>query len=133
MVLHRRATNKGLHPLRLRLSLLIVSLLGSHQSLPCAKGGGCPKGRRRDCCCAKAHNPPVSLTADRAGCQASATLSWKTSAGVFQLRHFLGRQLSRCSTAATSSAETVRKSNPLQKKNLTMSFVFSLVPRCQGL
>ena len=30
------------------------------QSLPCAKGGGCPQGRRRDCLVSTHRNPPVS-------------------------------------------------------------------------
>ena len=29
------------------------------QSLPCVKGGGCPKGRRRDCNVSVRDNPPV--------------------------------------------------------------------------
>ena len=43
--------------------------------------------------------PQSACSADRADCQASATLSAKTSAGVFQPRHFLGRLLIRSSTA----------------------------------
>ena len=68
-----------------------------------------------------------------ADCQASATLSAKISAGVFQPRHFLGRLLISSSTNWISLSVIFLKSKPFGKKNLTISFVFSFVPRCQGL
>lgn len=81
----------------------------------------------------KTRTPPVAF-GDRADCQASATLyAKKTSLGVFQLRHFLGRSLIRFSIIRISSSVTVRKSKPLGKKNRIISLVFSFVPRCQGL
>lgn len=72
-------------------------------------------------------------TVEQAESQPSATLSEKTSRGVFQPRHFLGRSLRRSSTACTSSSVIAWKSKPLGKKNRIRSLVFSLVPRCQGL
>ena len=68
-----------------------------------------------------------------ADCQVSATLKSKTSLADFHPRQALGRSLMSCSTKATSSSETLVKSVPLGKKNRTISFMFSLEPRCQGL
>ena len=77
--------------------------------------------------------PTSRLRRATAESQASATHSKKTSAGVFQRRHSLGRLLIRSSTNCTSSSVIVLKSKPFGKKNLTISLVFSFVPRCHGL
>ena len=80
--------------------------------------------------------PPEFLSRPPSGaadCQASATLSAKISDGVFQPRHFLGRLLISSSTNWISLSVIFLKSKPFGKKNLTISFVFSFVPRCQGL
>ena len=60
--------------------------------------------------------PSVSLAAARAESQASATQEEeKTSSGVLQPRHFLGRELIWRTTASSSSCVTLWKSQPLGK------------------
>jgi len=63
---------------------------------------------------------------------ASATpAAWKTSAGVLNPRHFLGRLLSQRSTDRISCVAIVAKSVFLGKNLLTSPMVFSTVPRSQ--
>ena len=76
-------------------------------------------------------HPSVSF-ADRADCQSSATPVKKTSAGVFQSRHFLGRLFNKAITLSRSSSEITRKSQPFGKKKRSRPFVFSFVPLCHG-
>ena len=83
-----------------------------------AGAGGVVTIRRRLSCALSAATRRGSLrlgaapqaTAD---CQSSATLfSQKTSKGVFQSRHFLGRLFRSASTEAMSASVTVLKSKP---------------------
>src|SRR3954470_5723380 len=68
---------------------------------------------------------PVTFTHD--------SRSSSASAGVFQPSVFLGRALRAAATADISSALWMLRSVPFGKYCRSNPFVFSLVPRCQGL
>jgi ATP-binding cassette subfamily B protein RaxB len=62
-----------------------------------------------------------------------ATIWLNISAGVWKSRVFLGRSFNCLATAFSLACEWLERSIPLGKYCLSKPFVFSLVPRCQGL
>lgn len=73
-----------------------------------------------------------SIEATPAGCR-ERRCSSSASAGVFHPRIFRGRALSALATASMSSALQRERSVPFGKYWRSRPFVFSFVPRCQGL
>ena len=84
-----------------------------------------PRGERRAL--------PAPAQGSKVDCQASATVSKKTSKGVRQLRRLRGLWLIRSRTRSNSACDTSRKLQPRGKKYRSSPLAFSLQPLCHGL
>ena len=76
---------------------------------------------------------PAPAQGSRVDCQASATVSKKTSKGVRQPRRLRGLRLIRSRTRSNSACDTSRKLQPRGKKYRSSPLAFSLQPLCHGL